>query len=158
MGYLLLLLILIGAVTVCGFVGYGFGSLGRAGLRRSGRQVWLRSVAALLFAFAVAVYTLGLLCAAGAVLSAEDHGASSAPMVPCRSAGDERAAHVVDYTVQFAPLRFVCETKDGGHYASDDVPVWFNLIVLGAGLAAGACAAAATTSLKRPAEVGSAGE
>ncbi|MDF9810890.1 hypothetical protein [Streptomyces sp. SPB162] len=158
MVYLLLLLIVIGAIAVCGFVGYGFGSLGRAGLGRPGRQGWLRSIAALLFAFAVAVYTWGLLCAAGAALGAEDHGAGSSPMLPCRSAGDERAMHVVDYTVQFAPLRFVCETNTGGDYASDDVPLYLNLIVLGSGLAAGACAAAATTSLKRPAEAGSAGQ
>jgi len=141
----LLLLLLIPAVPVlaAGLIGYGLGSLGRAGVRRADRLTWLRSTAALLGAAAAAVYTWGLLALAGATLDAEDHGVDSSPPRPCRTPGlFERAVHVVDYTVRYAPLRFVCRTSDGGSYVADAVPGYVNPAVLGLGAGAVACAGA----------------
>ncbi|MFF8192280.1 hypothetical protein ACF05L_15795 [Streptomyces bobili] len=43
---------------------------------------------------------------------------------------EERASTVVDYTVSYVPLRFVCETSGGGSYASDTVPDYVNPGVL----------------------------
>ncbi|WP_406270431.1 hypothetical protein OHT93_18665 [Streptomyces sp. NBC_00191] len=147
---LLLLFIPVGLVAAFAFVGYGFGSLGRAGHRRAGREVWLRSLAAILGAVAAALYTWGLLHVAGAVLDAEDGGADASPLRPCRTPGQwERALRVVDYTVDYVPLRFVCETKGGGSYAAESVPGYVNPAVLGSVLAAAACAGAAALESKR---------
>ncbi|MGW1490559.1 hypothetical protein [Streptomyces sp. NPDC002402] len=146
----LLLFIPVGLVAAFAFVGYGFGSLGRAGHRRAGREVWLRSLAAILGAVAAALYTWGLLHVAGAVLDAEDGGADSSPLRPCRTPGQwERALRVVDYTVDYVPLRFVCETKGGGSYAAESVPGYVNPAVLSSVLAAAACAGAAALESKR---------
>src|SRR5690349_7146638 len=111
MAYLLLLLIPAAPILGLWFAGYGVGSLGRTGVRRAQRQVWLRSGAALLGAAAAALYTPGLFAVALSVLDAEDGGTDSPPLRPCRTAGQpERALTVVDYTVSYVPLDFVCET------------------------------------------------
>ncbi|MCX2971324.1 MULTISPECIES: hypothetical protein [Streptomyces] len=143
---------LTGLVTAFALVGYGFGSLGRHGLRRAGRVVWLRSTAALLGAAAAALYTWGLLLVGGAVVAAEDGGTGSAPFPPCLTPGQEqRAAGVTDYRVDFLPLRFVCETSTGDAYASAAVPGYLNPAALGLALAATACAGSAgRTSGRRP--------
>jgi hypothetical protein len=144
MVFLLLLLIPAGLVVPFALAGYGFGTLGRVGLRRADRQVWLRSVAALLGAVAAALYTWGLLLVTGAVLDAEDGGTDSSPLRPCRTPGQwERALSVVDYTVDYVPLRFVCETKGGGTYSAESVPGYVNPAVLGFALAAAVCVGAA---------------
>lgn len=112
--------------------------------------MWLRSLAAILGAVAAALYTWGLLHVAGAVIDAEDGGADSSPLRPCRTPGQwERALHVVDYTVDYVPLRFVCETKGGGSYAAESVPGYVNPGVLGSVLAAAGCAGAAALDSKR---------
>ncbi|MEV6794396.1 hypothetical protein AB0M87_20940 [Streptomyces sp. NPDC051320] len=142
---LLLLLIPVGLIAAFGFTGYGFGTLGRIGPRQAGREVWFRCAAALLGAASVAVYTWGLLMLGLTVLDAEDQGPGSAPLPPCRAPGPwERTANVVGYTVDYLPLRFVCETKDGGSYgAADAVPGYVGPAALGFALAAVACAGAA---------------
>ncbi|GGR88857.1 hypothetical protein GCM10010252_29650 [Streptomyces aureoverticillatus] len=137
--FLLLLLALAGLIAVFGFVGYGCGTLGRVGLRRADRETWLRSCAALLCAAAVALYTLGLLGVAGAVMTAEDGGTDSAPIRSCRTPGwQERTAAdgIVGYTVDYVPLRFLCETNDGGSYATGAVPGYVNPAAFGFALAA----------------------
>jgi hypothetical protein len=147
---LLLLLIPAGLVGPFALVGYGLGALSRIGLRRANRQVWLRSATALLGAAAAALYTWGLLLIAGAVLEAQDGGTDSSPLRPCRTPGQwERALSVVDYTVNYVPLRFVCETKDGGTYAAESVPGYVNPAVLGLALAAAVCAGTAAIEAER---------
>ncbi|WP_329133700.1 hypothetical protein OG552_16715 [Streptomyces sp. NBC_01476] len=145
----LALILLIAAVTVFGLAGYGFGTLGRAGLRRPGPGVVLRSAAAVLGAVAVACYAVGLLGVAGAVLEAHDGGADSAPIRPCRTGSPERDAHIADYSVRYVPLGFVCETADGASYVTDDVPAHLNSAAAGTALAAVACAVAAALHSER---------
>lgn len=144
MTLLLLLLIPAGLVTTCALLGYGLSGLGRAGLRRTDRRAWLRSAAALLGAVAAGLYTWGLLLVAGAVLEAEDGGTDSAPLRPCRTPGEwERALTVIDYSVDYVPLRFVCETTGGGSYSAEVVPGHVNPTVLLVALAAAGCAVGA---------------
>ncbi|MFJ1600222.1 hypothetical protein [Streptomyces sp. NPDC088261] len=143
----LLLLIPVALITAFGLAGYGFGVLGRVGVRGAGRVVWLRCLGSLLGAGAVAVYTWGLLLAAGAVLAAEDGGASSSPLLPCRTPGQwERASQVIDYRVDYVPLRFVCETTGGGSFATDAVPGYVNQAVVGFALGGVVCAGAAAVT------------
>ena len=152
MVYLLLLLLPAALVLPFALAGYGLGNLGRTGVRRAGRQVWLRSGAALLGAVAAALYASGLLCVAAAVLDAEDGGTGSAPLRPCRTTDrPERSLTVVDYSVRYAPLRFVCEQKDGGAYAADSVPGFVNPAVVAFALAAVTCAAGAGFDTRRTA-------
>ncbi|MEU9082283.1 hypothetical protein [Streptomyces sp. NPDC048357] len=133
MALLLLLLIPATPVVALGLLGYGLGTLGRRGRHRN--------AAALLGAVAAGFYTWGLLHVAGAVVEAEDGGASSSPLLPCRTPGqEERAARVVDYSVDYLPLRFVCETTGGGSYAAESVPGHVNPAVAGLVLAAAGCA------------------
>ncbi|MFF3460500.1 hypothetical protein ACFYXH_40730 [Streptomyces sp. NPDC002730] len=151
MALLLVLVIPAGLISFCTLVGYGLGTLGRVGLRRADRQRWLRSSAALLGAVAAALYTWGLLHVAGSVLDAEDGGTGSSPLRPCRTPGQwERALSVVDYTVDYLPLRFVCETKDGGTYAAESVPGYVNPAVLGFALATAVSLGAAAFESERP--------
>lgn len=150
---LLMLLALVGAVTAFALVGYGLGTLGRAGMRRTEREVRLRCLGALLGAVAAAVYAWGLLLAAGAVLDADDGGTDSSPPRPCRTPGqEERALHVVGYRVDFVPLRFVCETEGGGSYAARSVPAYVTPAALGCALAAAMCAGTAAVGSKRRTE------
>jgi hypothetical protein len=157
MVFLLLLLIPAGLAAAFGLVGYGVGTLGRVGLRRADRVVWVRCVAALLGAVATAVYTWGLLLAAGAVMEAEDGGTDSAPIRSCRTTGwQERtmAGRITEYTVDYLPLRFVCETNDGGSYATDAVPGYVNPAALGFALAAVVSAGTAAFASERRTEKG----
>ncbi|WP_225100044.1 hypothetical protein [Streptomyces sp. CoH27] len=147
---LLILLVPAGLILSVALTGHGLGSLGRVGLRRASGQARLKSAAAVLGAIAVALYTWGLLHIAGAVLDAEDGGTGSSPLLPCRTHGQgERALTVVDYSVDYVPLRFVCETKGGGGYAAESVPGYINPAVLGCALAAVVCAGAAAVGSER---------
>ncbi|MEU6095046.1 hypothetical protein [Streptomyces sp. NPDC047079] len=153
MACLLLLIIPAGLAAPFALVGHGFRTLGRAGLRPADRRDWLRGVAPLLGAVAVAFYTWGMLLVALAVLDAEDGGAGSAPLRPCRTPGQsQRALSVVDYTVDYVPLRFVCETQGGGTYSAETVPDYVNAAVVGFALAAVVCAGAAALGPETPPE------
>jgi hypothetical protein len=101
----------------------------------------LRGLAVLAGAGAVAAYVWGLLHLFGAVFEAEDGGASSAPILPCR--GDERAVHVIDYSVGYLPLSFDCEMNGGGSYTAGVIPAYVNPAAVGLALAAVGCAVAA---------------
>ncbi|WP_404956536.1 hypothetical protein [Streptomyces sp. 147326] len=77
------------------------------------------------------------------MVEAEDGGASSSPLLPCRTPGqEERASKVVGYTVDYVPLRFVRETTGGGRYAAESVPGYVNPAVAGFALAGVVCGAA----------------
>ncbi|MFI7352324.1 hypothetical protein ACIBTP_00070 [Streptomyces avidinii] len=142
MALLLLLLLPALPVLTLGLLGHGI-----AGLRR---RRWHRPTAALLGACAAGLYAWGLLHVAGAVLAAEDGGAGSSPLLPCRTPGqEERASHVVDYSVDYVPLRFVCETTGGGSYAAESVPGYVNPAVLGLASAAAACVGAGALDAER---------
>ncbi|MEW1645662.1 hypothetical protein [Streptomyces sp. NPDC091219] len=99
---------------------------------------------------AFALYLWGLLHVLGALIQAEDGGAGSSPILPCRTTDgekdgpeDPRAVHVVDYSVDFVPLRFVCETTGGGSYIAGAVPGYVNPAVFGLVLAGLGCWVAA---------------
>ena len=110
----------------------------------------LRKLATVAGLAAFALYLWGLLCVLGALVQAEDGGADSSPALPCRTTNgqvdgpeDPRAAQVVDYSVDFVPLRFVCEMTGGGSYVTETVPGYVNPAVYGLALAALGCWVAA---------------
>ncbi|MFF7054774.1 hypothetical protein ACFY94_41135 [Streptomyces griseorubiginosus] len=133
----LLMLVLAGAA--CALLGYGGGRIADWFVRRAELPAALLGFAALAGAATAALYAWGLLHVGGAVLEAEDGGADSSPILPCRD--DERAAHVVDYSVSFLPPDFVCETDDGG-YRAGEVPGYVTPAALGLALAAAGLAVA----------------
>ncbi|MFE0628595.1 hypothetical protein ACFW3D_16680 [Streptomyces sp. NPDC058864] len=145
-----LVLLLTGLVTAIALTGHALGALRRPDVRCSGRDVRLRTLAALLGAGSVALYTWGLLHVAGAVIQAEDGGAGSAPLRPC-SAPDRwgQTVGVVDYAVDYVPLRFVCTASDGSSHTSATVPGYVNPAVLGLALTAVVCAGAAALESER---------
>jgi hypothetical protein len=143
----LLLLMAAAFITAVVLLGRGFGALGRHGIRRSGPGVLLRGLACVAGGAALVLYVWGMLHVALAILDAEDGGTDSAPIRPCRTAGwverERSDGGIVDYTVDYIPLRFVCETQGGGSYAPDRVPGYLNPAVLGIGLTAVGLAVAA---------------
>ncbi|MFG2471339.1 hypothetical protein ACGFXB_38635 [Streptomyces canus] len=100
----------------------------------------LRGFATLAGLVALIVYTWGLLHLAGSILEAEDGGASSAPIPPCR--GNEQVAHVIDYSVSWLPLSFDCEMTGGGSYPAEVIPGYVNPVAVGSALAAVGCVVA----------------
>lgn len=144
MAWLSLLFFVIAAITAVALTGHGFGRLADRGLRRSGLPVILRGVAALTGAAAFALYAFGLLGVIGAIMTAQDGGTDSAPPQSCRTAGwwerHEQGIEIVDWSVSYVPLGFVCETSDGGSYDNGDVPGYVNPAALGLALTAAGCA------------------
>jgi hypothetical protein len=99
----------------------------------------LRKLAGAAGLAAFALYLWGLLHIMGALLEVGDGGTDSSPLRPCRTDGrqyDKKVLSVTDYSVDFVPLRFVCEQSDGGSYVSDTVPGYVNRAVGGLTLAA----------------------
>jgi hypothetical protein len=149
------LLLFIPAGLVAAFVGYGSApsaeSASGAPIARCGSG----ASPPLLGDVAAALYPWGLLHVASAVVEAEDGGTNSSPLRPCRTPGHwERALSVVNYTVDYVPLRFVRETKDGRSYAAESVPGYVNPAVLCFALAAAVCAVAAVLESQRRAGKG----
>ncbi|MFI7348828.1 hypothetical protein ACIBSR_21490 [Streptomyces sp. NPDC049936] len=147
---LLLLLVVIAVVSAVGLAGHGASTLAARRARGPGAGPPLRALAAFAGAAAVATYGWGLLHVAGAAMESNG-GAGSAPAPPCRMPGhEERALHVIDQSVSFLPLGFVCETSDGDDYTSDDVPGYVNpaAAVLALTAAGGAVAAGYATELR----------
>lgn len=144
MAWLSLLFFVIAAITAVALTGHGFGLLADRGVRRSGLPVILRGVAALTGAAAFALYAFGLLGVIGAIMTAQDGGTDSAPPQSCRTAGwwerHEQGIEIVDWSVSYVPLGFVCETSDGGSYDNGDVPGYVNPAALGLALTAAGCA------------------
>jgi hypothetical protein len=122
--------------------------------------VLLRSAAALAGALAAAMYALGLLGVLGAVMVAQDGGTDSAPPQSCRTPGwwerHQQGIEIVDHSVRFVPLGFVCETSDGGSYDNGDVPGFVNPGVAGFALvgAGAAIASGYVTELRARRESG----
>ncbi|MFH9492747.1 hypothetical protein ACH4LZ_25585 [Streptomyces halstedii] len=145
----LLFLIPLCIIMLFGLAGYGFGSLGRVGIGQASRALRLRSGAASLGAITVALYTWGLLHLAGAVIGADGTGASGSPRPSCRTADQDLWSTVVDSRVDYLPLRFVCETSDGGSYVPDIVPGYIGPAAAAFGLSATVCAAAAAVESER---------
>ena len=87
---------------------------------------WRRVATLLACSGAVSLYVWGMLHVLGAVMQAEDGGAGSSPLGPCREAGDQIASHVVGYDVGYVGLSFDCRLSDGGTYTTSAVPGYVN--------------------------------
>ncbi|MFI9832010.1 hypothetical protein ACIHIX_30500 [Streptomyces sp. NPDC051913] len=147
MALLNLLFVVVAAVVAFALAGYGGGRIAERGVRRAELPTLLRGLGALAGAVAAALCAWGLLIVFGAVLTAEDGGTDSAPPQSCRTAGwwerHERGVEIVDYSVSYLPLGFVCETSDGGSYDNGDVPGYLNPALLGFALSGAGCVIAA---------------
>ncbi|KUN28258.1 hypothetical protein AQJ23_10245 [Streptomyces antibioticus] len=143
MALLNLLLVLVAAVVAFALAGYGFGRLADSGVRRPELPVLLRGLGALAGAVAAALCAWGLFIVVGATATAQDGGTDSAPPQSCRTAGwwerHQHGVEIVDYSVSYLPLGFVCETSDGGSYDNGDVPGYLNPALLGFALAGAGC-------------------
>ncbi|MEU6142733.1 hypothetical protein ABZ848_20470 [Streptomyces sp. NPDC047081] len=121
MSFLLsLLFVVIAVVSGVAFLGAGLAALGRGGLAPS-----LRGLAYVVAAGAAAVYAWGMLVVAGAVLTAEDGGTDSSPIIPCRTGVTASDYRIDDYRVWYVPVRFVCHRNDGSTY-DREVPGYVN--------------------------------
>ncbi|MFJ8543541.1 hypothetical protein ACIRFH_16270 [Streptomyces sp. NPDC093586] len=156
----LLLLVLVAVVTAV-LLGRGAGTYarrpgGEAGVPAAvpappGAGASFRVLAAVAGGAAALLYVWGALGVGFAVMGAEDGGAGSSPMRPCRTGvPPELSGRVVDYSVSYLPLRFRCETTDGDWYASADVPGYVNpgVAVLASAAVASAVAAGCATGLR----------
>lgn len=156
---LLLLFALIAVIVAVALCGYGGRTLADQGLRRAGVLGALRALAGFAGAGACVLYAWGLLAVCGAVMTAEDGGTDSAPPRSCRTAGwserQQRGIQIVDYSISYVPVGFVCETSDGGSYDNGDVPGYVNPGVAGLALTAAGCAVGAgyASELRARAEV-----
>ncbi|RAN98090.1 hypothetical protein GAR05_03223 [Micromonospora saelicesensis] len=146
----LLLAALGGAATAAILTVRGLGAVLRKGERS--RSGWLRAAALLAGAGAVAMYAWGLLHLGYAVMRAEDGGAGSFPIEPCREGGSQLASQVDGYGVSYVPLRFECHLSGGGTYVTSSVPGYVNPVTSVLGLITASCGvlAAATTQRARP--------
>lgn len=133
----LLLAVLAGAVIATVLTVRGI----RAVLRNRERSPRLRAAALLVGAGAVAMYAWGLLHLGYAVLQAEDGGAGSSPVEPCRQAGPQMAGLVVGYGVDLLPLHFECRLSGGGTYVTSSVPGYVTPTAIVLGLVSVSCAA-----------------
>lgn len=131
---LCLLAVLVAVVSGVVFLGRGLARVWRGGLARS-----LRGLAYVVAAGAAVMYAWGMLYVAGAALEADDGGADSSPIRPCRTGVQERDYWIDDYHVWWVPVRFVCHRSDGSTY-DREVPGYVNPAL--AGLAGSAVALA----------------
>lgn len=136
--------VLTGFAAVIGLAVHGFVTSFKQGIARSSMKGLLRGYAFLSGAGTLALFMWGILHVGSAVLDAEDGGAGSSPIRPCRHEGrPEIAMHVVDYRVDYLPIRFTCLREDGSGYAADAVPGYVNPGVLGLAVVTTALAAGA---------------
>ncbi|MET7705241.1 hypothetical protein [Micromonospora sp. NPDC005413] len=84
-----------------------------------------------------------------AVMQAEDGGAGSFPIEPCREAGPQRAGQVDGYEVSYLPLRFECHLSSGGAYVTSSVPGYVNPTTAVLGLITATCGVLAATTAQR---------
>ncbi|MEK8109508.1 hypothetical protein NKG94_43040 [Micromonospora sp. M12] len=120
-----------------------------AAFRANERPGWLRAAAFLAGAATVGVYAWGLLHLGYAVLRAEDGGAGSSPIEPCREAGPQRASQVDGYDVGYLPVRFECHLSGGGTFVTSSVPAYVNPATTVLGLVAATCGVLAATTARR---------
>ncbi|MEV6587542.1 hypothetical protein [Streptomyces acidicola] len=122
---IVLLIIVVGGITAFGLAGYGFGRLGRHGVRGSGPEVVLPSLAALAGAAALAMYVWGAVH-----LLLDETMTTDA----CREAvGEQHAAGIDRYDVSYVPLRLGCHVEGVGTYAAA-VPGYVNPAAVGLAL------------------------
>jgi hypothetical protein len=131
-GGLYLFLLLGAVVSGIGLFGYGVGQLvpGAAEVRA---DRGLRAGAAWAGAGALGLLAIGMLGVGWSVLKAEDGGAGSAPIVPCRTGDAALDSGIVDYSVSYVPFGFECLRSDGSRYLTGAVPDFVNpgIAVLG---------------------------
>ncbi|MBT2383120.1 hypothetical protein [Streptomyces sp. ISL-11] len=109
--YALLAIILFGLVIAATLAVYGFATMARHGMRRSGMPVTLRYLASLAGAAAVAVYTWG----AVHLMLLDETGRDQA----CKEAvGTAHAMHIDGYRPTYIPLRLGCHVTGDGTYAA----------------------------------------
>ncbi|MGW8061335.1 hypothetical protein ACVV2G_03405 [Streptomyces ziwulingensis] len=156
----LLLLVLVAVVTAV-VLGRGSGTYGRRPCPPAGPSPVVagappgaggpfRAAGVVAGVAAVLLYAWGALCVGFAVVEAEDGGAGSAPLRPCRAGvSPELAGRVTGYDVSLLPLRFRCETADGDGYDSAHVPGYVNPGVAALALTALASAVAAGYATER---------
>lgn len=115
------------------------------GVRRGprSRAEFLKAIALAASGAALGMYAWGMICLSLPVADAGSGGTDSAPPIPCREAGMDKAMHVRDYGVGLLPLAFECELAGGGSYTVPSaVPAYVNsstaaLLLLAAAAAAG---------------------
>jgi hypothetical protein len=150
----LLLVVLVAVVSAVALAGHGGSVLAARRTRAPGAATPLHALAAFAGAAALTAYVWGLLHVTGAVMESNG-GAGSAPAPPCRMPGyEDRALHVVDQSVSFLPLGFVCEMSDGDGYTTDDVPGYVNPAVAVLALTGAGSAIAAGYATERRARAG----
>ncbi|MFD0853597.1 hypothetical protein ACFQ07_15275, partial [Actinomadura adrarensis] len=116
---------LVGIATAPTMVVFGVMDAVRYGRRSTAELV--KACGLVAFGVAVGMYTWGVLHAGSAVLTAEDGGTDSSPLIPCRGEADPATvAKVVDYGISLVPLGFECHLSDGGSYATSAVPGYVN--------------------------------
>ncbi|MEV4821084.1 hypothetical protein [Micromonospora sp. NPDC049274] len=120
-----------------------------AAFRAHERPGWLRAAALLAGAATVAMYAGGLLHVGFAVMRAEDGGAGSFPIEPCREAGPQLASLVDGYAVSYLPIRFECHLSDGGTYVTSSVPGYVNPVVAALGLITATSGILGSTTARR---------
>ncbi|MFE4823794.1 hypothetical protein ACFRFU_47015 [Streptomyces sp. NPDC056704] len=153
MSFLLCLLaVLVAVVSGVVFLGRGLASVWRGGLARS-----LRGLAYVVAAGAAVMYAWGMLYVAGAALEADDGGADSSPIRPCRTGVQERDYWIDDYHVWWVPVRFVCHRSDGTTY-DREVPGYVNPALAGLTVSAVALAVSARSISSRSVSARSADE
>lgn len=144
---LIVLIVVVGSVVVFGLTYHGLGALARRGKRNPSRTGVLWWFAVVTGAALIALYAWGMLAVGFAVLDAEDGGVDSSPFRPCRTPGWE-GRDIVAYKADFLPVRFVCETSDGGSYVTESVPDYVNPGLLGLALATAGFGVSATLGSK----------
>lgn len=118
----LLMLSLVMVITAVGLAGYGFSTLARQGVRRSGIGVVLRSSAALAASTGIAMYAWGALHLVGD---------ETMTVQACRDAvGREQSADIDRYEFSYIPLNLGCHVKGDGTYAAA-IPEYVNPAMLG---------------------------
>lgn len=131
----LVLIILVGLIVAASLAVYGFSTMARHGVRRSGPATVFRSLATLAAAAAVAVYVWG----AVHLVLMDDTAITQA----CREAvGKARAAGIDRYEASYIPLRLGCQVGGDEVYAVG-VPGYVNPAALGFALTAAVLAASA---------------
>ncbi|MEV4504952.1 hypothetical protein [Streptomyces klenkii] len=105
-----------------------------------------KDLALILGGAAIGVYAWGMAHTGLAVMQAEDGGAGSFPLKPCRDTDATKAVRVIGYEVDFVPLRFECRLDDGTRYRASSVPDYINPAALGLSLIAVTLAAAVVIS------------
>lgn len=145
----LLLGFLLGTLLALVVIVFGVVGAVRAGRHSSARR--LRAGALLVLGVGIGAYAWGMAHVGTAVLEAEDGGADSSPLRPCRGEADATTVARVDgYRVRLVPLRFECHLAGGGSYVTSAVPGYLNPLAGILGVAGLVGLVLSTASAERP--------